>query len=173
MQWRKVKLISAEYYKVFTVNTTEFSRGQHNGIFYQIKAPDWVNVICEIKQQIMMIRQFRIGIEDYVLELPGGLIDSHEPALAAGVRELAEETGFSGDAQVIGTMFPNPALFTNQLHTVLVTDARKTNEISREIFEDIEIVLVPMHELKQKIAHGEITNALTLASLMQYFSLNV
>ncbi|WP_414042188.1 NUDIX hydrolase [Macrococcus animalis] len=171
MQWKKIRLISEEDYKVFKVITTEFSRQHHHGTFYQILAPDWVNVICETNNQILMIRQFRIGIEDYILELPGGIVDINESSLAAGERELTEETGYNGHGQVIGNMRPNPALFTNQLTTVLIKDAKQTTQISREIFEDIEIILVPIQQIKQKIAHGEITNALTLASFMHYFSL--
>lgn len=171
MDWKKRQIIDTTDYHVFKVNTTEFSYQAHQAEFYQIVAPHWVNIIAVHHHCIVMIRQFRIGIEDYVLELPGGIVDEGESILVAGQRELAEETGYTGDAQVIGKMHPNPALFTNQLTTILVSNSKQTDIISREIFEDMEIVLVPINDLKTKIAHGEITNALTLASLMQYFSL--
>lgn len=171
MDWKKTRLIRSDDYKVFKVETAAFSYQNAESTFYQIKAPDWVNVICEVDDTIIMIRQFRIGIEDYTLELPGGLVDAGELALDTGIRELAEETGYSGSACMIGTMHPNPALFTNKLSTVLIRHAQQTEQISREIFEDIEIVRISLQEIKRKIAHGEITNALTLASLMQYFSM--
>lgn len=171
MDWKKRRIIDKTDYRVFQVITTEFSYQTQSAEFYQIAAPNWVNVIALHNDCIVMIMQFRIGIEDYVLELPGGIVDHGESPLRAGQRELREETGYIGQAQVIGTMHPNPALFTNQLTTVLVTDSILTDTISREIFEDIAIELVSIKDLKTKIAHGEITNALTLASLMQYFSL--
>lgn len=172
MAWEKKKTIRTEDYRVFNVHTAEFQHNGNIGTFFQIEAPNWVNVICETRGNIVMIKQYRIGIEDYTLELPAGIVDPGEDALTAGIRELAEETGYAGNAQVIGTMRPNPALFTNVTTTVLVTNAAQNAQISREIFEDIEVVVVPKHTIKQKIAHGEITNALTLASFMQYFNLS-
>lgn len=171
MDWHKRQIINTTDYRVFQVNTTEFTYQAQSAEFYQLAAPNWVNIIAIHNDCIVMIRQFRIGIEDYVLELPGGIVDRDEPPLIAGQRELSEETGYIGEAQVIGVMHPNPALFTNQLTTVLVSNSTQTDTISQEMFEDIKVVLVPIKDLKTKIAHGEITNALTLASLMQYFSL--
>lgn len=171
MDWHKRQIINTTDYRVFQVNMTEFTYQAQSAEFYQIAAPNWVNIIAIHNDCIVMIRQFRIGIEDYVLELPGGIVDRNESPLIAGRRELSEETGYIGEAQVIGVMHPNPALFTNQLTTVLVSNSTQTDTISREKFEDIKVVLVPIKDLKTKIAQGEITNALTLASLMQYFSL--
>lgn len=50
-----------------------------------------------------MIHQYRIGIEDYSLELPGGIIEEQD-IIAAGMRELEEETGYTGTPEIIGTM---------------------------------------------------------------------
>lgn len=83
------------------------------------------------------------------------------------MKELEEETGYTGEATLIGDMNPNPALFTNQLYTLFVAHAVQTNKMATELFEDIEVIHVPIEEIHKKIAHGEITNALTIASFMQ------
>jgi ADP-ribose pyrophosphatase len=46
--------------------------------------------------RILLERQYRYAAEDYMLELPAGRIDPGESALAAGKRELLEETGIDG-----------------------------------------------------------------------------
>lgn len=116
-----------------------------------------------------MIHQYRIGIEDYSLELPGGIIEEQD-IITAGMRELEEETGYTGTPEIIGTMHPNPALFTNHLYTLYVKDAYYIATNKLETFEDITVYHMPLSEIHRKIAHGEITNALTLASLMQLIS---
>lgn len=171
MSWLKNKILSIDKYRVFNIVTAEFSYRQETSSFYQIEAADWVNVISIYNDCVVMIKQYRIGIEDYTLELPGGLVDADETYCNAAIRELQEETGYTGNAKLIGKMHPNPALFTNTLYSILVEEAQHNGNISREIFEDIDIQLVPLHLIKTKIAQGEITNALTIATFMHYFSL--
>lgn len=43
--------------------------------------------------QLVIIRQFRVPLNDYVYELPAGLIDSDEDIKSTLARELKEETG--------------------------------------------------------------------------------
>lgn len=46
--------------------------------------------------EVVIIRQFRPPTGKYVWETPAGLIDPGEDPAAAALRELAEETGFTG-----------------------------------------------------------------------------
>lgn len=166
MMWTKRKLIKQQDYKVFKVMTTQFTYQSETSDFYQIEAPHWINIIARSKDDIIMIHQYRIGIEDYSLELPGGIIEEQD-IIAAGMRELEEETGYTGTPELIGSIHTNPALFTNQLYTLYVNDAHYISTSNLETFEDITVRRIPLSEIYIKIAHGEITNALTLASLMQ------
>ena len=51
----------------------------------------------------MLVRQFRYGSQEFSLEPPGGVIEKDEDPVVAGIRELAEETGYEGqEAQIIG-----------------------------------------------------------------------
>ncbi|TDM00817.1 hypothetical protein [Macrococcus carouselicus] len=72
------KLIAQHDYKIFTVNTIQMTLNQKAGCFYQIVPPDWVNIIAFYKGRLIMERQFRIGVEESILELPGGVIDKGE-----------------------------------------------------------------------------------------------
>ena len=64
---------------------------------------DWVNIIALTPDQhIVLVRQFRFGINAFSLEIPGGMIDAGEDPIVAGLRELREETGFvGGSARVL------------------------------------------------------------------------
>ena len=66
--------------------------------FYVIEAPDWINVIpLTADRRVLMVRQFRFGIEDFTLEIPGGMCDEGERPIDAARRELREETGHDTD----------------------------------------------------------------------------
>ncbi len=56
----------------------------------------------------ILIKQFRPAIDNYILEFPAGLIESGEAPEQAAVRELKEETGYTG--RVLHT---TPRLFSS------------------------------------------------------------
>lgn len=51
-------------------------------------------ILKEQPDKIVMIKQYRYPLDEYLYELPAGLIDEGETADIAAIRELKEETGF-------------------------------------------------------------------------------
>lgn len=69
--------------------------------FIVLDTPSWVNVVpITTEGNVVLIRQYRHGIQDVTLEIPGGMIDDGEEPQAAALRELLEETGYRRDAEL-------------------------------------------------------------------------
>ena len=134
-----------------------------------ISAPDWVHVLALTDGgDAVLVRQFRAGIHADTLEFPGGMVDPGETPAQAAARELEEETGFvAGRWTSLGTCYPNPALQTNRLHTFVAHDCQKTRAPRLDPGEDARVELVRAASLRARVADGEITHGLVLASLFQ------
>lgn len=135
--------------------------------FIVINMPSWVvTVALTTDGQLVFVNQFRFGIDGFSLELPGGVIDLGEDPVAAGVRELSEETGFAGrDARLLGSVHPNPAIQSNRCHFVLVESAIRVTSTDWDPDEEIGISTVPVVDALAWARAGRITHALTLNAL--------
>ena len=141
-------------------------RTGHTGTYEVLRIADWANVIALTPEdEVVLVAQYRHGVDGVTLEIPGGVIEPDEAPADGAMRELAEETGFTGDAPVlIGTVHPNPAIQDNACTTWLVTNARKTAELSPDEGEDIDVVLVPRREIPTMLRRGQITHSLVVAA---------
>ena len=106
--------------RIFEVHKRKMLResDQKEGEFYVIETNDWVNVLAITQEQeVILVRQFRYGTEEYSLEPPGGVIERGEDPIFAGQRELLEETGYSGkNPKIIGNVFANSAIMLSLIH---------------------------------------------------------
>lgn len=138
--------------------------------FFVIKPPDWVNVIAlTTKGELVLVRQFRFGIDAFSLEIPGGVIDAGEDPVEAAVRELREEAGYvGGTARLLGSVHPNPAMQSNRCHLVLVEGVEATAELEWDPDEEFEILVLPVDEVYSRAYRGEITHAMVLDALLLF-----
>jgi ADP-ribose pyrophosphatase len=135
--------------------------------FHVLACGDWVNVVpITSDERVVLIRQFRHGVRDFSLEIPGGLIDPEDPSpMHAGRREMREETGYDSDDLVsLGWSHPNPALQGNRCHTFLARDVHRVGEPTLDGTEETEVVLVSRSELPELVQSGRITHALVVVA---------
>ena len=170
--WRELARERAFQSRVFEVSRRRMEElgdggDVKRGEFVRIEAPDWVNVVALTEdRQLVLIEQWRHGVDRVTLEIPGGMIDPGEDALAAARRELAEETGYSADTWTrIGSIEPNPALQANRCHTFLAEGARRTQAPRFDGHERCRLILAPYDEAPRLVASGRITHALVVVGL--------
>ena len=136
--------------------------------WYVIEQRDWVQVVAVTDaHEVVLIEQYRHGRGIISLELPTGVLDGPDEApIAAGQRELAEETGFTArDWRLLASIPVNPANHDNLTHIVLATGAALTGAPADDPHERIRARLRPAAEVVALARSGGITQSMHVAGL--------
>ncbi len=167
-RWETLEVGEPVDYKVFGVRQVvrRSSRTGRPGRFQILHMPRWTNVVALTEDdEVVLVEQYRHGLDTVTLEIPGGIVDDGEDPAAAAARELLEETGYSGsEPQLIGTVHPNPAIQDNACTTWLIADARLTAEPSPDEGEHIEVLTWPRRDLPALLRDGRITHSLVVGA---------
>ena len=167
--WKTRQIETLHSHKIFDLERRELMVDDRHRDVLVVAAPDWINVIPLLDDgRVVLIRQWRFGIEAPTLEIPGGMVDPGEDARTAASRELEEETGYrAAKLDPLGFTHPNPAFLTNRLTTWLATDLTPT-DCERKTFgvegEEIQRELVPLERIPSLIREGQISHSLVVAA---------
>ena len=169
--WKKAEDVEVYDARIFTLRRVRYDRGgspgrgpAEQGYFY-FSSCDWVNIVpITPDRRVILIRQFRVGVNDFVVETPGGMVDPSDASpLEAARRELREETGYGSDDIVpIGRAHPNPATQDNAVWFFAARDVRRLGGQNLDPGEDIEIEIVDLADIDGMIETGRITHSLVL-----------
>jgi len=170
MKWKKLRSQIAFDHQWCRVrqDTVELPNGKIIDDFFVNIRPDIALVLAITPQQeIIFVRQYRHGVEQILLELPAGSFDltTEDPETAAR-RELAEETGYHATSLIqLATLYDNPVKDTNSIHLFLAPEVHYANLKQLDITEEIDVVLISIKDVREKIRTGEICVSGTITAL--------
>ncbi len=172
MSLKPWKVLESKYLQPrFRVDKCELANGRLlNATVMEFHA--WANVLAITKDgQAVLVRQYRHGVQEVLLELPGGIVEDGEDPLVGAKRELLEETGYAASNIVeVGVIYPNPANQTNRLYCFLALDVEQVTAQDLDDGEEIEVQLLPLGELTAVIKRGGFPHALHVAVLFHAFA---
>ncbi len=122
-----------------------------------INKSDGVAIYClygEKKDKIVLVKQYRVPVNDYIYELPAGLCEDGEDFHNAAIREMYEETGLKFEPLKVDPMFEHPrftsiGMSDESVATVYGYGYGIPTSIHEEASEEIEVVIADKEEVKR------------------------
>jgi 8-oxo-dGTP pyrophosphatase MutT (NUDIX family) len=171
MNW---KTIASEYlfrdlwFKV-RKDTCERPDGKIVSPYYVYEFPTWVTAVAITRDgRFVFEKQYRHALGETIFEIPGGCVDPGDESLEAALaRELKEETGYVFDnLEYLGKTSANPSTHNNWMHFFLATGGVADASPQLDDFEDIEVHLLSLEEVKRMLKQKEIVQAMHVTALM-------
>ena len=154
-----------------SVDKVQLPDGRINPEHYVLEYPAWVNVIAVTKDgQMVMVRQYRHGFDEVLVELCAGVVEDGEAPIEAAKRELLEETGYAGgEWREVMTIGQNPSICDNLTHCFVAEGVEKVSGQHLDASEDIEVLLMSKTEVLDMLINDQQKQALMAAPLWRYF----
>lgn len=142
-----------------------------DGVFERdvVVFPEAVVVLPLITQnEVLLIKQFRATLNDFIVEAPAGVVDGEEPPDETAKRELVEETGYYPRRLVkLGSYMPTPGYSTEILHFYYAEELEYIGA-RPEKYEVIEPVRIPLETAYEMVLNNEIKDMKTALAILLY-----
>ena len=159
------KVLSAHAFDVLKVHFRLPDGREH--AYDLVAHPDAVTLLPITKAgEVILVSQYRIGAQGFLLELPAGVMDSGESPLESARRELREETGQDSDMLVpLGGFYMVPGYSNEHMSAFLALELHPA-PLAQDEDEFLELSRQPVAEVYRMLWSKQIQDGKTIATLM-------
>lgn len=140
--------------------------------YYVSQMSDVALVVAITKQHdIVLVEQYKHGIGDICLEIPGGFCEPEsDNPLHDAQRELLEETGYVSDEwHMLTRVASSPTRSNNRIHIFLALNVQQQHEQSLDPNEHINIRLKSQHDILAAIRERRLGGVDSIAGVLLAF----
>jgi ADP-ribose pyrophosphatase len=113
-------------------------------------------------ERVLLERQYRYPIEQVMIEFPAGKLDSGEGALACGVRELREETGYSASEFIFITRIHPVISYSTEFIDIYLARGLTEGRPQLDEGEFLETFKVDLRTLLDWVRSGKVSDVKTM-----------
>jgi ADP-ribose pyrophosphatase len=168
-----MKLLSSrERYRCGLFTVTEDRAGEPRGFVLKRSVVrhngSAVMMAVDPKNNVLLVRQYRLPADKYLWELPAGKLDPGENALQAGRRELREETGYQARRwKKMISFYPSPGYVAEKMTIFLARDLI-AGEAEPMDDEQIETRWFSPRQIESMIRTAKIEDAKTMIGFLAW-----
>ena len=155
--------------RVFSVEVSEVTLPNERQITLEVvRHPRSVVIIpMPSPSSVILVRQYRFAVNQWLWELPAGSVDDGEEPEAAARRECHEEIGQVPRAVMrLGTFLPTPGYCDEEMVFFKVSSLETPDRpATRDEDEDIEVKTFMIADVRDMIRRGEISDMKTIVGL--------
>jgi len=155
--------------RLFTVESMDlqFSNGVERT--YERLVPGGAGAVMMVpineKGEVLLIREYGAGLEDYTLTLPKGAMDLGETLEQAANRELKEEIHFGAKTlHYLKKMSLSPSYMKSGIDVFIALDLYEASLPGDEP-EPLEVVAWPLHDIDALVRRDDVTEGRAIAAL--------
>ena len=129
-------------------------------------------VVLDNKENIFLVKQFRVATRDSLLEIPAGKIEKGETPKMAALREMNEEIGYTGILTPLFQSYLAPGYDTEKMYFFLASDLKiSKNRLPQDEDEEIRITRMTLKSAMKSCISGKIIDCKTVAAIMMIVNL--
>lgn len=124
-------------------------------------------VAVDGKERVCLVRQYRLGFDEFMWEVPAGKLDAGEAPETCAVRELREETGIVASRwSSLGLFIPAPGIYTEKIYLFLA-QGLQIGAPAPDIDEELELQWLPLNDAVAMVLRGDWNDGKTAVALLR------
>lgn len=163
-----LKVETAASSRLFTIEAVDlaFSNGARR-VYERMKPSEReaVMIVPIIDDHLVLIQEYAVGLENYELGFPKGLIDPGESVNEAADRELKEEAGFgAGELTLLGKLTMAPSYFSSKMN-IVVAEGLYEEKLEGDEPEPLVVHRWPLNDMLALLQEPDFREARNVSAL--------